>query len=345
MLVLARVRPSHSSSSASCIFASTSLGSEYLSVCHSGTRTASTGAGFQFRSDFRYSRVLHESSQEDVWSAANEPLQRALAEGEAACVLAYGQTGSGKTHTVFGGACGTFRERGVAQRALSLVFATADAQRARMGGEEPSTPAFIAFAEVYAEGVFDLIGTVAARAAGAVWGSNGFLDGESAASAALTALASRGVRACRADTESVALALVHAGTLARATGATALNRASSRSHAVLVVTLGRTAIFLVDLAGSERRGYGRSSQDQTHQREGASINLSLHCLELVIMSLAERQAAQRERAKAKRNGMPLPVTPLTLPSALWERYNIDQSPMSSPPRASPPRGGGGSWGV
>ena len=331
MLVLARIRPSHSSGT--CI---TSDNLETLSVSHAGSRAAAD-AGFAFRTDFRFSRVLHETaSQEDVWSASCEPLQKALTDGEAACVLAYGQTGSGKTHTVFGGSGsggGSFRERGVAQRALSLVFAAADAYRGRTGIE---IPAYIAFAEVYAESVYDLIGIAAARAAGVRSEDNDFDDREdgdsdSAASTALSALALRGVRTFRADTEMTALALVHAGTLARATGATALNRASSRSHALLVITLGRSALFLVDLAGSERRGYGRSAQDESHHKEGASINYSLHCLELVIMSLAERQSADREytgRHLRTSIGMAMTPTALLSPSSGLDN-NLTSSPLST----------------
>lgn len=90
--------------------------------------------------------------------------------------------------------------------------------------------------------------------------------------------------------------LVEQGDRRRAAAATKMNAASSRSHAVLTISLEAIAIegesgavrrgrlHLVDLAGSERQGRTGATGDRL--KEAASINLSLSALGNVISALA-----------------------------------------------------------
>lgn len=93
--------------------------------------------------------------------------------------------------------------------------------------------------------------------------------------------------------------LVEQGDRKRAAAATKMNAASSRSHAVLTISLEAIAIgpgaadsgavrrgrlHLVDLAGSERQGRTGATGDRL--KEAASINLSLSALGNVISALA-----------------------------------------------------------
>lgn len=93
--------------------------------------------------------------------------------------------------------------------------------------------------------------------------------------------------------------LVEQGDKKRAAAATKMNAASSRSHAVLTISLEAIAIgpsatdsgairrgrlHLVDLAGSERQGRTGATGDRL--KEAASINLSLSALGNVISALA-----------------------------------------------------------
>lgn len=94
--------------------------------------------------------------------------------------------------------------------------------------------------------------------------------------------------------------LVEQGDKRRAAAATKMNAASSRSHAVLTISLEAIAIganagqssnavrrgrlHLVDLAGSERQGRTGATGDRL--KEAASINLSLSALGNVISALA-----------------------------------------------------------
>lgn len=94
--------------------------------------------------------------------------------------------------------------------------------------------------------------------------------------------------------------LVEQGDRRRAAAATKMNAASSRSHAVLTISLEAIAVetattaksgavrrgrlHLVDLAGSERQGRTGATGDRL--KEAASINLSLSALGNVISALA-----------------------------------------------------------
>jgi kinesin family protein 5 len=95
------------------------------------------------------------------------------------------------------------------------------------------------------------------------------------------------------------LAVVSRGAANRATGATGMNEASSRSHAVLTVRVARTErvsgaaragrLVLVDLAGSEtNRATGTAG---AALREAAAINKSLSALGNVINALSETGGA------------------------------------------------------
>jgi hypothetical protein len=313
--------------------------------------------------EYSFSAALGpEAGQEDVFAAVRGTLGAALAAGQNCVIFAYGQTGSGKTYTMLGG--GSFRTRGLMQRVLGLVFAHADAAAAAAAAAAPGAPPPLAvalsFAEVYGEGAYDLLGhlpgaaaevaagppaagvgaRLAALASGAAraaapleqWPRVELLEGEGGT------LTCRGLRTWAVGSEAAALGLLLAGHLARATSATPLNQASSRSHALLTITLAPAApgaggaasrIYLVDLAGSERvfkggsgsgsgsgsggaaaaaaaaavamaggSGEGGGGGAGAWQRESTQINLSLHCLELVMLALAERQAAERAGAGA-----------------------------------------------
>ena len=105
----------------------------------------------------------------------------------------------------------------------------------------------------------------------------------------------------RADSEMEAMELLLLGDRNRHISETMMNDASSRSHCVFTVTIEsrpvlgevvkKSKLHFVDLAGSERT-HKTGAQGST-LNEAKYINSSLHFLELVIISLQERQ--QRER--------------------------------------------------
>ncbi|KAH9577200.1 Kinesin motor domain [Trypanosoma melophagium] len=106
-------------------------------------------------------------------------------------------------------------------------------------------------------------------------------------------------------TETDFLQLMHDGNKVHTAGATAMNAASSRSHALFAVTItqrrsnGRLVttktsnLNLVDLAGSERAS--KTIATSKRLAEGANINKSLTCLGNVISGLAEEQETGKPR--------------------------------------------------
>jgi len=103
------------------------------------------------------------------------------------------------------------------------------------------------------------------------------------------------------DAESL-MELIDAGALNRSTGTTSANADSSRSHAVLQLSLrkdvGRVKnkehgrLTFIDLAGSER-GADTSKACRTTRMEGAEINTSLLALKEVIRALATGSSLKR----------------------------------------------------
>jgi kinesin family protein 5 len=91
------------------------------------------------------------------------------------------------------------------------------------------------------------------------------------------------------------MSVIKEGAAQRTTASTNLNNTSSRSHAVLTITLTQklqdgseltSKMHLVDLAGSEN--VGRSEVTGTTLAETQAINKSLSCLGNVIFALTEK---------------------------------------------------------
>eukprot|EP01065_Artemidia_motanka_P034708 TRINITY_DN423_c8_g1_i1.p1 TRINITY_DN423_c8_g1~~TRINITY_DN423_c8_g1_i1.p1 ORF type:complete len:1181 (+),score=461.73 TRINITY_DN423_c8_g1_i1:369-3545(+) len=103
------------------------------------------------------------------------------------------------------------------------------------------------------------------------------------------------------------LSVLESGTEARATGATMMNEASSRSHSILTVTVEQrthdprdalvqddffvSKLHLVDLAGSERNK--KTQATGTRFKESVSINCGLLALGNVISVLADERTQRR----------------------------------------------------
>ena len=231
--------------------------------------------------EFEFNAVATPDVGQEALFQEVAPLIRSAADGHNVCILAYGQTGSGKTHTMTGPA----RDPGLGVRAVSMLCALSEAGAA---GEWRALS--VAMLEIYNDAVRDLLccdgaGTPALRE----------VSGLAAAQLAdprdrVPGLTWRPVR----DAADV-LRVLGEGTAARATASTALNAASSRSHAVLSIHVRDPAgaappsmLHLVDLAGSER--VARSEAAGAQLKEAQAINRSLSALGDVIAALQAGQA-------------------------------------------------------
>ncbi|KAK7232636.1 microtubule motor protein [Aureococcus anophagefferens] len=260
-------------------------------------------------------------AQDEVYDGVADVVA-SVADGFNACVMAYGQTGAGKTHTMLGpprGADGAAAPdaEGVLPRALRALFARLDELHPDAGAgsgdddggadaKEASSGGYVvhcSFLQIYGEKLEDLLSAedlpLKVRQAPRL--------GKRRRGRAPELYVS-GLSAFRVSGADEAVRLVDQGLLRRSVRGTRSNDASSRSHAVLQVSVEstdprgvatRAKLYLVDLAGSEKaaalddgRGPAKDPRAAAAAKsrafhEHVNINQSLSALGNVIAALAE----------------------------------------------------------
>ncbi|XP_071524638.1 uncharacterized protein [Panulirus ornatus] len=228
---------------------------------------------------FRYDDVFEEyCSQERVYMKAVEPLVTKVEEGHNATVFAYGQTGSGKTFTMGTDPCIATEGEGILQRALRALLGKdnelpVDDQESISSSASRSLT--VSIIEVYNEMIFDLLASsrIPLNAKAGPRGGG--------------AISAVGMVEEKVDSVSDGLALLKKGSHLRSVGATAVNQHSSRSHALVYLTLKNGkhhgCLRLVDLAGAE--GVGRTQSSGLQFIEGVNINKGLLTLGKVLAAL------------------------------------------------------------
>ncbi|XP_039310398.1 osmotic avoidance abnormal protein 3 isoform X2 [Solenopsis invicta] len=226
-----------------------------------------TGKVYQFDAAFGPSATT-ESVYENVGSVIVE----AVLEGYNGTVFAYGQTGCGKSFTM----------RGFVERTLEHLF-----EATSTASSETRYLALLSYLEIYNERLRDLLRDDT--------GESLTLKEDPTKGTYVAG----GLREVTVKDATECAALVQQGDQRRVAAATKMNAASSRSHAVLTLSLEAIAIndddkrgnairrgrlHLVDLAGSERQTRTGATGDRL--KEAASINLSLSALGNVISALA-----------------------------------------------------------
>ncbi|XP_036201163.1 kinesin-like protein KIFC3 isoform X4 [Myotis myotis] len=216
------------------------------------------------------------ASQQDVFQEV-QALITSCIDGFNVCIFAYGQTGAGKTYTMEG----TPENPGINQRALQLLFS--EVQEKASDWEFTIT---VSAAEIYNEALRDLLGQEPQEKLEIRLCPDG--SGQ---------LYVPGLTEFRVQSVDDINKVFEFGHTNRTTEFTNLNEHSSRSHALLIVTVRgvdcstglRTTgkLNLVDLAGSER--VGKSGAEGSRLREAQHINKSLSALGDVIAALRSRQ--------------------------------------------------------
>ncbi|KAI9569943.1 P-loop containing nucleoside triphosphate hydrolase protein [Boletus coccyginus] len=217
------------------------------------------------------------STQEEIFEQDVRPLIDVVYSGVTVTIFAYGVTSSGKTHTMQG----TRTQPGVIPRVVEAMFL----QKAAL--QRSSVELAVSYMEIYKDEVYDLFVhresapklPVRENDVGKVFVAN------------LTSLPIESVE----EFDAIYSRASHN----RSVGATNLNRASSRSHAVLTIEVTMTdsaaqktltgKINLVDLAGSENNKL--TGNDAIRMAESAAINKSLSVLGQVVHAL--NQGASR----------------------------------------------------
>ncbi|KAF5280510.1 hypothetical protein FQA39_LY18032 [Lamprigera yunnana] len=214
------------------------------------------------------------STQEEVYEITTSSLVKDVYN---ATVFAYGATGAGKTYTMVGDATAP----GIMVRALNDLFKA-------VKDKEDHYSVTMSYLELYNEQIRDLLNP-----------SSGYLElredsrGRNIQVAGLSEISTT-------STNEVML-LLQKGNKARTVEPTAINKTSSRSHALLSVTVKHTVpidkknhlrmrikqgrLFMIDLAGSERANKTKSRGKRL--QEGAHINRSLLALGNCINALSE----------------------------------------------------------
>ncbi|XP_042109800.1 kinesin-like protein KIFC2 isoform X3 [Ovis aries] len=222
------------------------------------------------------------ASQEEVFRELESAVLSCLG-GYSVCIFTYGQTGTGKTYSMEGPP----EDPGIAPRALQSLF-----REMGTGGQHRVT---LSMVEIYNEAVRDLLAPGPPQRLAVRQGPAG------QGGIQVAGLTHWDVPNLESLHQMLSL-----GRSNRATAATAMNQRSSRSHALVTLTL-RTAspsrgpgtagtLHLVDLAGSERAwkaGAAGSSQEDRdgaqRLREARTINRSLLALGGVMAALRARR--------------------------------------------------------
>ncbi|XP_010860271.1 PREDICTED: kinesin-like protein KIFC3 [Bison bison bison] len=217
-----------------------------------------------------------QASQQDVFQEV-QALITSCIDGFNVCIFAYGQTGAGKTYTMEG----TPENPGINQRALRLLFS--EVQEKASDWEYTIT---VSAAEIYNEVLRDLLGQEPQEKLEIRLCPDG--SGQ---------LYVPGLTEFQVQSVEDINKVFEFGHTNRTTEFTNLNEHSSRSHALLIVTVRgvdcstglRTTgkLNLVDLAGSER--VGKSGAEGSRLREAQHITKSLSALGDVIAALRSRQ--------------------------------------------------------
>ena len=261
-----------------------------------------------------------------------------MAKGLNLTVFAYGATSAGKTHTMFGNTrqdgAGAHADAGLIPNAVADVFA-----HIARSDKDVSWEVLFGFVEVYNEGtpstfleahcpltsrppfhpgIFDLLNPVTET------GSSSSSSSSSSKGLTLREDQEKGVVVIAGATEQrvstleEVMELLVMGNTNRKTESTNANQTSSRSHAVLQLTISRTSrspatgkevtteakLSLIDLAGSERAS--ATSNSGARLNEGANINKSLLALANCINALADNHST------GKRNNVKFRDSKLTL---------------------------------
>ncbi|KAJ4833321.1 Kinesin-like protein KIN-8B [Turnera subulata] len=198
-----------------------------------------------------------------------------VVQGLNATVFAYGSTGSGKTYTMVGAK----EDPGLMVLSLHTIF-----DLIRRDNSSDEFEVTCSYLEVYNEVIYDLLEK-----------SSGHLELREDPEQGIIV---PGLRCIKVHSADKILELLNLGNSRRKTESTEANATSSRSHAVLEITVKRKQknkyrsqvmqgkLALVDLAGSERASETNSGGQKL--RDGANINRSLLALANCINALGKQ---------------------------------------------------------
>jgi hypothetical protein len=293
--------------------------------------SSSTSSGRTSTKAFAPEHVfMPSSSQSEVYESCAREVVMGILQGVNGAIIAYGQTGSGKTHTMLGDPSSA-TQQGIIPRAVTDLFAGIDALRAR----ELAKPGVLSvqadvrasYVEIYQELPYDLLantcgtGSLSSTSGGGqrgAFGSSSGMNGGGDESRKLLRIREdaddgfflEDLTRVSLTSPKQSMEVLQNGFNLRRTASTAMNARSSRSHAVLSLsvdvkvnlrdsdnierTTTRSALLdIVDLAGSERQR--DTGAEGSTVKEAGKINNSLGCLADVVKTTVDNQLARHSK--------------------------------------------------
>ncbi|CAB3246230.1 unnamed protein product [Arctia plantaginis] len=233
---------------------------------------------------FTYNFVFPQHiTQQEFYDTAVKGLIGKLFQGYNVTILAYGQTGSGKTYTMgtnYSGSDGDSTKLGVIPQAVADIFDFIETHEDKF-----IFKVNVSFMELYQEQCYDLL-------SGKERGHSIIEIREDINKGVILP----GISELPVSSTMETMMVLERGSAGRVTGSTAMNQASSRSHAVFTIVISKESradknmattskFHLVDLAGSERIKKTKASGERL--REGVKINQGLLALGNVISALGD----------------------------------------------------------
>lgn len=221
------------------------------------------------RHEFIFDYVFTEESRQDiVYDKVAKSAVESVCNGYNSTIFAYGCSGTGKTYTMFGHE----NDLGIIPRACETIFRN-------MNKELLNWSVKFSFIEIYNENIRDLLN---------------HRNSDLAIRKCEKGIYIQGLTEKLVYGPDDILSAISEGSKQRTVTSTHVNSVSSRSHALLTITVTQTGIDeseivsklnLVDLAGSEN--VGRSEVHGVALAEAQNINRSLSALGNVINALTE----------------------------------------------------------
>lgn len=249
------------------------------------TVTLDADSSYSFRFKYVFPR---ETAQEDIFECCALPMVENVIDGYNGTVLVYGQTGAGKTYSIFGPGYDNAMHidksppalRGIVPRMVQAMFHSMYSQMVETNSTFEMEASYI---QIYLEKMSDLLNPAKTSlkiyqdAKHGLWITD----------------------ATKAPVKNLkeVLKILQLGAERRVTAATKSNEESSRSHALLVLTVKKhlekageyraSQVYLVDLCGSER--ISKTGAQDIRLVEAQNINKSLLALGNVIAALTEKR--------------------------------------------------------
>lgn len=266
-------------------------------------RTPRTPRGRGDASQYAYDRVFGEDANtcEIHGELVRDIAESVARDGVNGAVFTYGQTSSGKTFTMQGpDTGGSGSSVGLVQLAAEDIFASLREERCDGSSDATETSVRVSYVEIYNEELRDLLGDHGG-------GGGGGRSSPRASSSLVIredqrgAISVEGLREVEVHSLASLMSVFRSGEANKSVGSTRMNDRSSRSHAILKITVDRTtaldpygedkenadcasgaaasrglvtrtssSLSLVDLAGSESVRHTGASGMQ--KKEGGMIN-------------------------------------------------------------------------